>query len=170
MSLMSLSSFSHHQPLAIGHQPSAIGHKRLPQEDKKRPRLTVGGGEREVGRRMPAGAKIGFSGDAFLNKTNLLYIQNKSFQEKWAIFLSCRFNCDGQTILFMVLWGILQYFWGTRRKKENRLFFASRVSRLMSKNARETRGVRRKRVSPTARRLWNLLSAGGTHRGTIATV
>ena len=39
----------------IIHRPSAISVFR--KEDKKRPRLVVGGGEREVGRRIPAGAK-----------------------------------------------------------------------------------------------------------------
>jgi len=44
-------------PFHIIHRPSAISVSH--EGDKKRPRLTVGGGEREVGRRMPAGAKIG---------------------------------------------------------------------------------------------------------------
>ena len=55
----SLKSFVAYVPFVpfhiIIHSPSAISVFR--EEDKKRPRLVVGGGEREVGRRIPAGAK-----------------------------------------------------------------------------------------------------------------
>jgi hypothetical protein len=55
--------------------PAGAGPSPNHHEDKKRPRLTVGGGEREVGRRMPAGAKIRCLWVSMINGNNYNLVQ-----------------------------------------------------------------------------------------------